>query len=398
MITQGLSSILNWEEYDIEISGTARNGEEALDCIFSRGTDILVTDIRMPEMTGLELIKTLRDKGCKIPVIILSGYDDFEYVRQAAIYGIENYLLKPVDTEDFKKTIINIVGKLKKADSYRSVFEEGIEILQNNLLLHGIFGTISQKQFALKLKPFDLPPFLAPFRLAALFPLKDKKGFQEKIASFHWNNLLQPFLSPLSTKVVLSPRGRNLIFFMDKTDKIKLSDLAAGLEIIRKEVAHHLEIPCSLYCGKEVDQFHELPSSHESVEKLENDDIAKDLELCHLWDHVEIYTAKADHPLIQKVLIYMHDHLGEGFSLKTLAYEFNVNQAYLGQLFRKETGVQFNAYLNSLRLQRAKMLLRDTLYKIEEVTDLVGFSDTHYFHRIFKKEVGLTPSEYRQLK
>ena len=75
-----------------------------------------------------------------------------------------------------------------------------------------------------------------------------------------------------------------------------------------------------------------------------------------------------------------------------------VNPAYFSQLFKKETGCGFNDYLNSLRLENAKILLRQPFLKINEVADMAGYKSIAYFNRIFKKYVGVTPSEYREGK
>src|SRR5690349_16006765 len=96
-ILDGLKVIIDWEEYGLEIAGQSSNGVKALELIKQSGFHILITDIKMPYMDGIELIKKIRQEEINIKIIILSGYDDFEYVREAAKHGIENYLLKPIN-------------------------------------------------------------------------------------------------------------------------------------------------------------------------------------------------------------------------------------------------------------------------------------------------------------
>ena len=102
-------------------------------------------------------------------------------------------------------------------------------------------------------------------------------------------------------------------------------------------------------------------------------------------------------PIVQNVLDYIHAHYDQGISLKTLGQQFHVNAIYLGQLFQKEVGVVFSEYLNRYRLEKAKELLKTTHYRAGEIGKKVGYSDTTYFYKQFRKTVGTTPSEWRKI-
>jgi len=114
----------------IRIVGTAYNGKEALDKLHSLHADILITDIKMPKMDGLELIKRVKEKNQLVKFLIISGYDEFEYARQAMKLQVNDYILKPVDFQELKKIIKNIIGQIEI--SRRLHIENILELLVKN--------------------------------------------------------------------------------------------------------------------------------------------------------------------------------------------------------------------------------------------------------------------------
>ena len=95
IIRETISSIIDWSHYDIEITGLCRNGIEAYDMILDESPNLVLTDIRMPGMDGIELIKKVSQTDLNTMFILLSGYGEFEYAKTAMKYGVKNYLLKP---------------------------------------------------------------------------------------------------------------------------------------------------------------------------------------------------------------------------------------------------------------------------------------------------------------
>ena len=97
----------------IRVSGKAQNGQEALDILRDRTFDILITDIEMPGMSGLELIRQVKELYPDLKVVILSGYSNFEYARTALRYGVEDYLLKPLDQDILAELLSHCAVRLK---------------------------------------------------------------------------------------------------------------------------------------------------------------------------------------------------------------------------------------------------------------------------------------------
>lgn len=134
-ITEGLISIINWNQLGIEVVQTAQNGEEALQKFQDNPVDIIVTDINMPLKTGLELVKEINELNDKVKFIILSGYDEFSYAKKAIEYGVEDYILKPVDEEELecalKKLLDNMAKEKKMLNKGLDKTEKWLTFLNN---------------------------------------------------------------------------------------------------------------------------------------------------------------------------------------------------------------------------------------------------------------------------
>lgn len=113
-ILENLNYILPWEEMGIEITGTARSGVEALGKVTESHPDILLCDIRMPSMDGLELIRLLREQGETCEIILLTGYQQFEYARTAIKYNVHEYICKPIDYLNLEHKLRELAGQIQK--------------------------------------------------------------------------------------------------------------------------------------------------------------------------------------------------------------------------------------------------------------------------------------------
>lgn len=114
MIREGLKTIINWEEQGYEVIDTASNGREAVEKFNALNPDLMILDIRMPGMTGLEVIEHLREEGNKGHFLILSGHADFDYAKKAISFGVDGYLLKPVDEDEIIEELERVKNMLER--------------------------------------------------------------------------------------------------------------------------------------------------------------------------------------------------------------------------------------------------------------------------------------------
>jgi len=121
---EGMTQIIDWNQFGVEIVGTAMDGAEGLEVILNSDPDIVLADISMPEMDGLEMIDALRKADFQGKIIIMSAYQDFVYAQKAIELKIERYLTKPIETEELERLIGALVSELNQSEEE----EEGIEV------------------------------------------------------------------------------------------------------------------------------------------------------------------------------------------------------------------------------------------------------------------------------
>ena len=130
-ILEGLKYIIPWEEYGFEIIGSSSNGEDGFNNIINKDIDLIITDIMMPKMTGLELISKLKKEKYNTNFLVLSAFQEFKYAKEAISMGAENYLLKPIDTEELSNNLKSVYQKIKKKEE--NILDKNI--VKNNLLM-----------------------------------------------------------------------------------------------------------------------------------------------------------------------------------------------------------------------------------------------------------------------
>ncbi|MEK3884571.1 response regulator [Paenibacillus sp. PL2-23] len=138
IIRSGLKQLIEEVIGGFQVIGEAANGREALEALESRKPDILITDIRMNEMNGLEMIRRLRERCPELDILILSGYADFEYAKQAIRYGISDYLLKPVDRVELTQALEQFKRKRRQLEPGVEQTREDEEATQGRQLIRRV--------------------------------------------------------------------------------------------------------------------------------------------------------------------------------------------------------------------------------------------------------------------
>ena len=114
VIREGLRDKIPWEQYGFRFIGEASDGEMALPLIRKHMPDVLITDIKMPFMDGLSLSEIVKEEFPRIKIIIISGYDDFEYARRAIVAGVDQYLLKPITRAALRNVLLEMKEKIEQ--------------------------------------------------------------------------------------------------------------------------------------------------------------------------------------------------------------------------------------------------------------------------------------------
>jgi two-component system, response regulator YesN len=144
-IREGLKTIIDWEKEGFKIAGLAENGVQALEFYKNNKPELIITDIKMPGMDGLEFVRQLRAFDSEVKILIISGYNDFSYAKKAMKYGVNSYLLKPVDIEELGREL----GCIRE-EIYEKLFIErerifNLQKLKNYFMTRMVRGELSEK-------------------------------------------------------------------------------------------------------------------------------------------------------------------------------------------------------------------------------------------------------------
>ena len=162
-VFQVIMKKLDWEGMGFRIAGYARNGVEALEMAEELSVDVVMTDIKMPYMDGLTLCRKLKEQYQKIKVIIFSGFDEFEYAREAIKIEAEEYILKPINSNELREVFERIKTNLDKEmdekrniDKLRAYYMESLPVLQENFYTSLIEGRIPEEQIEKYVKNYQI--------------------------------------------------------------------------------------------------------------------------------------------------------------------------------------------------------------------------------------------------
>lgn len=522
IIRKGIKNIINWKQLDCEVCADACDGIEGLELIKQHRPDIILTDIRMPGLDGISMIKQLKIVVPNAKVIILTGFRDFDYVHEAIKCGAFDFLLKPTKIEEITNVLTKAVKefneqKLKhlEVDKFKRLYEQSIPVLREKMLYDIIYGINTNedeieekmKLFNLKIKNFVLvimendfeetssqyDKHLCQFGIVNSF----EEVFSEKyeVISIMLNTSRVGFIIQKADKtpidipevsekcgdlqevinngfgftvtIAVSSNGTSAMELTDKLKEclgsleyksymgnnsiIQYSDLNSffryddysSLENYQKQLLESIKsgnselvkvatLNISKYVNTnninlsylknfyystlssinnirisvlavDADKKHEegrdIASLLKLIEKCDSvDELNSLLEevSTRIASRVNSFNNKSLKLILRKAIDYIHEHYNEQVTLNEVAEHIYVSTFYISRMFKKELGISFVDYLNDVRIEKAKELLKDVKYKTYEVAELVGIPDPHYFSKIFKKYAGMTPSEYKE--
>lgn len=408
-IVEGLKQILNWQEYGIELTDTASNGIEALEIIKKGGADLLITDIKMPKMNGLELIQSVKELKLNTHFIVLSGYDDFDYLKESIKLGIENYLLKPINCEELEETILNVGNKLEYRNLQDLYLNKDIDIIKNNILYRWVNGSISQNELIERASLLDIPLEYSKYIVCILRLLpnadesKDRYDLTQKAGE-----ICSKTIKSDNSGIVFCTPENNIVFIMNDLEESK----KLGGHCLNN-LEDNLNIKCFFTIGSlEHDYSHLSISYFRSLELQQHSILLPANSILEYYSFMKNTGKDQTHerllnmlleknesinPIIKRIVEYIKTNYFSDICLKTLAIDLNANPNYLGQLFKEETGEYFSDYLNMIRINKAKELLQDIRQNTKDISTAVGYKDVNYFYKTFKKYTGISPSEFRNI-
>ncbi|WP_273320882.1 response regulator [Vallitalea guaymasensis] len=510
-----LRTLISKNFNNLEVVGEAESGKQAITLCEKFNPDIVIMDIKMPGMDGLEASQKILSKMPDINILILTAYDYFEYIQKAMEIGIVNYLLKPIVTNDTVYKINKVLESIEsRGDIQKKSLEEKIEsiipVIEKELVNAFIEGTIDSNEINHYMEVLQYQIYKGYFMLIS-FQNEDMKHINSSIMKRRNRekiiNTVKRYLPFMTSFILGTPIGNTIVLFIyqkekNNIDTIEESKLIAAnlrykiriidkLDIylgigncykdpnnfgksyqesweslqraikestiyhycdmeksykgqvlyqypikLEKELTGKLKIgskeECLLLCEQILENiFHNCFNlnilkdylcqfiyslKHKMIELNVRDDMInftstisalssiKESDEVKIWVYNitnyildKIYEMKKqdETQIIKDIYDYINTNFKKDISLNQVADLVELSPQYVSKLFKDKFNVNFIDYIIGLRLESSKELLKNTKLKIKEISKRVGYEDSNYFCRIFKKNIGMSPKEYR---
>lgn len=500
-IRDGLKYILDWEELGFTICGEAGNGEDALQGLVSLKPSLALLDVRMPKMFGTEVIKRARAAGFTGKCIILSGYSDFTYAREAIENGVSFYVTKPLDEDELYSCVCKIKDDLAQEKAKSSHLVQLKSKAKEVTLKELVHNTSSQNLSHSDLELLQLNAETYQIVICenfkddsnSVYTLADLFKYSKKGTSFY-DQFSEDGLEIILLK---GTYGRNRLadvlghYDDELEDGSPLSSLfitygspVSDIQKISQSYDEALQL-CNrrFFCPMEQHYmgYEELPTSatftdqqldnqvlisyadqiKDYIKTFNHQQLADTLQslknylvettsdisdikmfladlywqikeniirtypnasipfqpasqvirffdganylyeiLRFLSEQCTLIMDATGNPsrdtILDDILYYIDHNYANNIKLETIAPLFGYNSAYLGKIFHKNVGESFNSYIDHKRIDASKKLLENEELKVYEISEQLGYKNVDYFHKKFKKYVGISPAEYRK--
>ena len=384
-----LQSIVNWEQYDCQVVTTCENGMEALEVMAQQPIDLILTDLEMPKMNGLQLIEEIRSRGYQTKVIVLSNHSDYDLSREVMKLGALDYYVKTnVKEADIISMIELVSEQVKKQLLQKHALEEekrlkidNFKIGRKTFLTTVLTGDVyyNELQLSQYVKMYHLfEPRLSLYRLRFQQPIELRQFlYVDAIIAAEFQKYDHDVLHLTQEKILVALYERTIV-----EEQVLMDHWLRIVKNIKTYLRAELQASKQLL----IDSTEKLIS----CTKLFQNDVPSDVSSVIAAEQLSHYR-----PEIQSILNYIHEHYDERITLQDLSAFACLNEAYLSRLFKMETKKTINSYINELRIYKAKELLKSPNIMVKEVAQLVGIKDQLYFNRVFKKFCGENPTDYQ---
>ncbi|WP_046214333.1 response regulator [Paenibacillus wulumuqiensis] len=413
---------------------TTSSGKEALTYARTCHIDLLISDIHTRDLSGIELMQQIRMLQPDIQLIVISVHEQFEYAQTAIRLGVRNYLVKPLNSEQFLDSIREVLIHLEKPVVERSERQpvytvpggltrfkmERLPEREYELLSKLLTGSIrmeeqEQLQQYLPLKG----PYYAMLKMN--FDGIQFAGSTGQPNDYRWLcyaiwNVTEELLEveDQENTIIFESGDKELsvIFQWRETDAAdRMSHIIRQLEALGQSLHFHihkfLRIPCVIGISQILRGIHFLSQLNTQTDR------AIDLHR-EYQDHYVFYYGKyywktirpaeeaeclRNNLIVSQVKSYLDNYYNQkGLTIHEVARKNHVSPNYLSYLFKKYTGFKLWEYVIKLRMEESRELLTSTDLRRYEVADKVGYESPEHFSKIFKKYYGISPSEFKQLQ
>ncbi|KOY14877.1 response regulator transcription factor [Paenibacillus xylanivorans] len=452
LVRKGISSAMPWNEFGMEVVGEASNGAKALDFLESNSVDLMLTDLAMPVMSGIELMRAARQLYPELHIVVLTLHQDFDYIQEALRLGAIDYIAKvQLEKEQFEHVLNRIHTRIcELANTRRKLPLLG----ETNVHYRKVYALVSLDRKSGQIWPIELESNVDEVRFevernswmwATALNGEDQlfdrlKGYLDQIPQGSllllsdvqertWSQIQNWIINYTESSLFYAyePQDPVIAVSMNEEDSFPIEPQDEEMDRIKRSWFLSPWTHNDHYYNQLVEEFKSLRLQKGQLMGLLYSLV---MEWNHLfaqttlgrismihsfqsWYEVEQWIKqtsesirKADEQTsysqemidgVKKAVMIMQNDLDQAFTASGLSQQLNISRSYFSQCFKDIMGKTFNDYSRYIRMEKSKEYLLNTNNTIFWIAERVGYTDEKYFSRIFRELTGLLPSEYRQL-
>ncbi|MBQ7793572.1 MAG: response regulator [Clostridia bacterium] len=381
-----LASLLDWAEYGFNSPHIFETPSEAIEYIGTHDVDVIISDIKMPHMNGIEFSKYISENYPDIIFVLLSAYEDFVYAREAIKYHVFDYLNKPIKYSQITELFTRIKQQLDENSVFRSVDYLTMFAMQQSLNDY-LFNNSTVEELKAAMKKYDVG--INTDGYAALLQISID-GLPEYLATV-WDYGSDSLYACLMRFLPDSPA----VFLPINSSFNSLNVLAVSSHGSLIQFEHYLNELVRDYpakCRKNINiklditlvrTYESLEYARQSIATMFNVAFQKN-------------TTTKNIPAVSAATEYIHKNFSKDISLADLAELVNLTPYYFSRIFKRATGYNTVDYINHVRLDFARKMLLTTNMKIIDICTQAGYNNKAHFYKLFRHAYGYTPLDFRK--
>ncbi|WP_027094048.1 response regulator transcription factor [Cohnella thermotolerans] len=426
LICKGLSNLLQTSGLGIGTILTAGNGQEALDYLRMEDVDLIVTDIQMGAMNGIELMHQAKIMKPWVETIVISAHETFQYAQMAMRLGARDYLIKPLNNGQFLDTVRNVLLQIERPARpdeealtlMRANFQMAPPDVQCGMWLHQLVSGDARdaerivaeldRRFGVKIEG----PYFAVIRVRLML---DDVGDKDKgLLQYAALNIASELLGQDWNHKAFYAPDFELCLLLEWSEQAYTETTANRidqLEFIGRSLHHNIEKYLHLTSVVGISQILREPSfipvlGLQAYKAMKWNDEHRDHYVFYYGDYKwafreegsteEEWVARSN-VIVEQAKRYIDENYArKGITLSEVARHHHVSPNYLSYLFKKYMNCNLWEYVIKLRMEESKRLILTTDLRRYEIADRVGYESPEHFSKIFKKYYGISPSDLKK--
>ncbi|RED60576.1 response regulator [Cohnella phaseoli] len=415
-VRRSLKEQIRWNFLKAELVGEASDGESAYRMALELKPDVILTDIKMPLMNGIEFMERINADLPHLKIIVISGHAEFEWIRQAMVHRAVNYILKPIGEQDLNQSLSAAIRDIEKLRMEREeqlqlkgALNQSLPALKEQYLNAMLTEQqVTSARFQRLMAQLNLRVECHAFHMAVVHIrhydrlAEEKFEGDDQLLYYAIDNIIGMLrFDSISLLSFRSSAAKNeqilFIGYLPGTSPNACADYAEeAVGQVRSSLKSALNADTCAGIGKGYFQPEDIPNSFlEAAHALKYAKSGNGPETI-FFDEIKKKEKDPKDDLVENVAAYIKENFKEQITLESVAQRFAVNASYLSRIFKSESGENFIDYVTRLRIEKASKLMLNPHLKTYEIAEIVGYENTNYFSKVFKKAVGFTPTEYRE--